>query len=131
LDVISTEVPEGVNNVISPPTQRLTKNQDITPFKYLVGTRDPFSQIKEESPRKLKPAGPPPPAWAPPPLHLVGITISPKKRIATVEDELGGTHFLTEGDTLSGVRVLRIHDQSVSYRYRSRTTEWVLADPKS
>lgn len=92
------------------------------PFHYKMPTRKDTSGSKSHSAR-------PKIVWAPPPFKLNGILYAERKRTAMLEGPNGSIYFLREGDTLGGVKVLKIKSQSVTYSFEKKTTDWVLEHP--
>lgn len=92
-------------------------------FVYNTSARDPFQYI---APVKVVPRkeGPEKQAWTPPPLKLTGVIANKKKKTATLEARDGSVLFVQEGDTVQGVRILKIKDQLVTYRYQGKNGEW-------
>jgi hypothetical protein len=65
--------------------------------------------------------------WMPPPLKLTGILQNKaKKKTAILENSAGGVFFLSEGDTLSGARILKIGSNEVSYLFLKQKSQWTL-----
>lgn len=93
------------------------------PVKFDETVRDPFRYAPI---RKRSSIPRPSELWVPPPLRLTGIVVRPEKTVAVLESSDGATYFLSEGDTTSGVKLLKILDGKVRYRYRSKTSEWAL-----
>ncbi len=97
-------------------------------FVYTGDVRDPFRATpvvdvkKVAAPKKVQPA----PVWTPPPMKLSGILVSDKKHTALIECADGSTNFLKEGDTLRGVKILRITPTAVNYLFMKKKGEWVL-----
>lgn len=87
------------------------------PFRYVVVRRDTTKRANQAIPKKV---------WTPPPLKLNGILLAGKRRTAMLEGDDGTVFFLREGDTLRGVKLLNISDQTVGYVYQSKKVEWVL-----
>jgi type II secretory pathway component PulC len=97
-------------------------------YVYINDVRDPFryvSPVRKDSSHKRIPAVPAV-AWTPPPFKLTGIMVTKKKRTITVEGSGGNVFFLCEGDTLSGMKVLKIGENAVSYKYQKKNGEWIL-----
>jgi len=120
-------------NGIGNPGIKIRQNikKTIAPDRYVYASdvRDPFrfvlSRRGEDTsghsmPRKPKVV------WSPPPFRLTGILMANKKRTAMLEGQNGAVFFLKEGDTLGGVRVLKIKEQAVTYSYTKKKADWVL-----
>jgi hypothetical protein len=99
----------------------------VDKYVYNDGVRDPFvfvRSVHKDTTRKFIPK--PKIVWTPPPLKLTGIIIAGKKKTLSIEDQNGSVFFLHEGDTLSGVKILKIKDKIVSYLFMKQKSEWVL-----
>lgn len=64
--------------------------------------------------------------WVPPPLILTGIVTSGTKKVAVLESPDGATYFLSEGESINGVKMLTILERSVKYEYKKQTRDWAL-----
>lgn len=64
--------------------------------------------------------------WTPPPVSLEGVMLSGGKRTAILSDRTGRTYFLSQGDTLEGVRVLDVRHSRVAYSYDKKDTCWII-----
>jgi len=97
------------------------------------GLRDPFQtdweifHIKDSLKKALIPK-PPVKVWLPPPFRLSGILETGRKKTAMLEGigQNGQTFFLQEGDTLSGLKVLKIESHLVSYLYQKKKSEFTI-----
>lgn len=94
-------------------------------FAYKDTLRDPFYPVVKAVPKRdtLRKVAMP---LAPPPFTLSGILSGGKRRTAMVEGKNGETFFLNEGDTLAGIKLLRISQNGVVYSYGKRKLEWSL-----
>lgn len=98
------------------------------PYEYMSDVRDPFSFGKAKLQVRMRPdsmrvfKAEPPPA----PFRLTGIMTRTKRNTAVLEGSGGSVHFLAEGDTLSGIRILRIKAQEVTYLFRKKQCTWSL-----
>jgi hypothetical protein len=98
-------------------------------YVYVDDVRDPFryksaarrDSVKKQGVAKEKPL------LVPPPYKLSGILIADKRKTALLEGADGSAFFLHEGDTLSGVKIMKISDKTVSYAYQKKKMEWILA----
>ena len=106
--------------------QNRAKEQNY--YKYSEEVRDPFEYHKAEKKTEIKKPviHPPKPIWTPPPFKLAGIVVNEKKRTALLEGQNGSVSFLQEGDTLSGVKILKIKEKVVMYFYKTQKDEWAL-----
>lgn len=100
-------------------------------FIYASDVRDPFRYVPparrdtthhQAVPKKIV-------LWTPPPLKLTGILLADKKKTALMEGAGGSMFFLHEGDTLMGVKIIRIKDQVVTYSYTKKKAEWTMVQP--
>lgn len=117
---------DGVSVLTSPTV--LKPPDQMTRYVYLSDVRDPFKYAipaKRDTSRKAA-HGVKAPAWIPPPMKLTGVMAAGKRKTAILEGNDGLVFFLHEGDTLRGVKLLRISNQAVSYVYRKKKDEWVL-----
>ncbi len=98
------------------------------PFVYRADVRDPFRVATAEGTgsgnRIVKPK--PVVVWTPPPVKLTGILAGKKKRTAMVQTAEGSSYFLAEGDTLKGMKVLKIDPYKVSYLFMKKKSEFLL-----
>ena len=112
----------------NPPTP--AANQSLTNYVYRNDVRDPFRIIMPSRSDSIKTRREiPKRAWVPPPIKLAGILQGKKKRTAMLEGTNGSVFFLQEGDTLGGVKILRIKDQTVTYLFLKEKKDWVLDQP--
>lgn len=106
------------NEALSPSKEKFTFESNI---------RDPFRYVaRNESPRKsalVQQSA----QWVPPPFRLTGIIVNDKERMAVLEGPDGATYFVSEGETLNGVRLLKILERKVTYKYLDETKDWALA----
>lgn len=98
------------------------------PYLYASDVRDPFRYVvsarKDSTKRAVHSATLA--AWTPPPMKLAGVLAADKIKTAILERSDGVVFFVHEGDTLAGVKVLKIHDRMVRYTYRMKSDEWEL-----
>jgi hypothetical protein len=117
---------DGDNGENNTPAAIRTTGSSGGQFIYTNDVRDPFRsspRIERTAPKSVKPKEP---IWIPPPLKLSGIIVAKKKRTAILEGVNGSTFFLAEGDTLQGVKILKITPTSVNYLFMKKKNEWVL-----
>jgi len=99
-------------------------------YVYQDNVRDPFQRksiaVKRDTSERILTSKATVPEWVPPPMRLTGILINNTNRVATIESNDGGVAFLHEGDTLKGMRVLKIKANSVSFSYQKKTMDWML-----
>lgn len=94
-------------------------------YVYKSNTRDPFHfSIQTHHASRNTPGTRS--QWTPPSIQLAGILTNNKRKTALIESADGEVHFLCEGDTLHGVKVLRIEDHTVTYSYRHKRARWQL-----
>lgn len=88
--------------------------------------RDPFAYIHPTviARQKKKPVPLIVHHWSPPLVSFEGVILGNGRRTAILTDMNGQTHFLSRGDTLAGVRILRINDKEVEYDYEKKDTIW-------
>ena len=112
------KIPQNINKPIAP--NRYVYASDVRdPFRFVLPRRweDTSGHSMPQKPKVV---------WSPPPFRLTGILMASKKRTAMLEGQNGAVFFLKEGDTLAGVRVLKIKEQAVKYSYTGKTSDWVL-----
>jgi len=125
--VISAVYFSGDNEVTN--TDKLIKNKDRTAgqFVYDDKVRDPFqyrsTKIDTTKRARSKQAAP---VWNPPPFNLKGIIEAKAGKMAILEDASGETHFLQRGDTLRGMRILKIESKRVQYIFEKKKSDWLL-----
>jgi hypothetical protein len=99
-------------------------------YTYTCDVRDPFKYIaanaRDSHKKEMASAGES--NWGPPPLRLTGILSNASTRTAILERNDGAVFFVHEGDTLEGLKVLRVRDREVRYSYRKRNAEWVIQE---
>jgi hypothetical protein len=104
------------------------KRPEQSLYRYDENVRDPFRfvpEVKRDTIHKsIKHAIPP--VWNAPPYRLTGILTNESKRTALLEGNDGSVSFLKEGDTLAGVRILKIGDKEVIYSWQKRKATWNL-----
>ena len=99
-------------------------------YVYLCDVRDPFRYVTvngQDSHRK-EAASAGERHWSPPPLRLTGVLTNAATKTAILERSDGAVFFVHEGDTLEGLKVLRVRDRDVRYSYRKRNAEWVIRE---
>ncbi len=97
-------------------------------FNFNARVRDPFAYFTP-APKVKKTRNPVPlivHLWTPPPVSLAGVILGDGKRTAILDGRSGETYFLSEGDTLEGVKILKVADKEVVYRYQDKDTSWTL-----
>ncbi|MGB2869555.1 MAG: hypothetical protein WBD36_13955 [Bacteroidota bacterium] len=92
-------------------------------FVYSDDVRDPF-RFQPHERRTQKTLSLPPQVTLPPPFRLAGIVAGRQSKTAMLEDRNGSIFFLSEGDSLPGLRVVRIAEKEVSYSYLKKKGEW-------
>ena len=105
----------------------MERTQDVAGYVYKDDVRDPFhfgAPVGSGSKKNVN--SPPPPVWSPPPFRLTGILMTKKKKTAMLEATDGAVYFLREGDTLQGVKVLKIQPHTVRYSYQKMNALWEL-----
>ena len=117
----------------APVSANIGRNKQAHDVKYIytADVRDPFqfaTPAKRDSARKPNLPVKPKQVWQPPLFKLTGILTARKKKTAMLEDPAGGVFFLHEGDTLSGVRILKIGDANVTYLFSKRRSDWLLSN---
>jgi hypothetical protein len=101
--------------------------EEIGVHHYRANVRDPFTfpgNAPGDSTRSKQTI--PPAVPEPVPFTLSGILRDQKRKTAILETRDGSTFFLREGDTLRGVRIIKIGEQSVNYMFRKQTMVWHL-----
>lgn len=96
------------------------------PYTYKADVRDPFQSIPlpDSANAKRRTAQL---AWTPPPLKMTGIVGEKGLQTAILEGANGEVSFAHEGETVSGVRIIRIRSGHVVYEYMKVKKEWVLS----
>jgi hypothetical protein len=97
-------------------------------FSFDTRVRDPFAYSNPDikAKKRLKPVPLVVHIWTPPPVSLEGVILGDGKKTAILGGRSGNTFFLSEGDTLGGVRILRVADKEVAYRYDDKDTSWMV-----
>lgn len=116
------------NNRISPEsidTGKVSRNRPF--YVYQPDAKDPF-RLEMPAAKALTSQKPKvkPPAWSPPPYTLNGTVINGARRIAVVESSGGKISFLSEGESLDGLAILRIDKDSVHFSYGGQKGSWRL-----
>jgi hypothetical protein len=108
------------------PAGDLPTGEVVELYHYSPDTRDPFTvnyplrhvpRVKQPLPKEI---------WMPPPLRLSGIVARGNYLLALIEGVDGSVSFLQRGDTLKGVKILRVAQDSVTYSYRKKQGGWKL-----
>lgn len=99
-------------------------------FVYKPDVRDPFyfaPAVHRGDSTHSRTLPLPKPVWTPPPLKLTGILQNrTRKKTAILENTTGDVFFLSEGDTLSGAKILKIGTSEVSYLFQKQKSQWIL-----
>lgn len=112
------EQPPQIAPALLHPAERFVyKPEGRDPFQYVVPVRIRVRKDTTVTPKKV---------WMPPPLKLSGVVLNKKKKTVMLEAGDGNVFFLQEGDTVRGVKLLKIKDQVVTYRYQGKSGEWSL-----
>ena len=115
----STSTNEEFDLAVKVP-QDVAGKRDNERYIYINDVRDPFRYavlLRNDTTKKSIAQRP---VWNPPPQKLTGILTAKRKRTAMLEELNGQVHFLHEGDTLNGMRVLRINTDNIVYRFIKR-----------
>ncbi len=117
------------DNEATGPVADLPSPDTLGLYRYRADTRDPFvvrdspargPRLKKTSPKEI---------WTPPPLKLSGIVARRKSFMALVEGSDGSVSFMKRGDTLQGLKVLQVVQDSVTYFYRKKKGGWKFDRP--
>jgi hypothetical protein len=103
--------------------------QHSEPYEYRTDVRDPFGLVRDpvrSDSLSHRPAVPP--FVQLPPLKLTGIMAEGKQKTAIIEESSGMLRFVRQGDTLWGVKVLKIEPGSVKYLFQKQQMAWILED---
>ena len=95
-------------------------------YVYIQNCRDPFLSEIPKNPAKINSKKSIKPTWNPPPLKLTGIVTAADGKTVMIEGAGGNIFFLHEGDTVGGVRILKITNQDVSYLFQKKKSLWTL-----
>lgn len=99
-------------------------------YVYQDDVRDPFQRrqiaVRRDTSKRMIVPKAIVPEWVPPPMKLTGILINTANKVATLETNDGAVAFLHEGDTLRGMKVLKIQSNSISFSYQKKTVDWTL-----
>jgi hypothetical protein len=107
---------------------RMQRQEAAAVFVYSRDVRDPFRYttiVRMDTTRRSS-YQTIPQVWVPPTVKLSGILTTGKRKTAMLERNDGVVFFLHEGDTLRGVKLLKIKAQGVSYVYQKKKDEWGL-----
>jgi hypothetical protein len=103
------------------------KNLNSAKYQYIADVRDPFrfhipsnNSINTPNTKQVLPV------WVPPTFRLTGILVNKNKRTALLEGQDGSVSFLQEGDSVAGIRILKIKEKLVVYSFQKRKGEWAL-----
>ena len=97
------------------------------PYRYHADVRDPFMYYKlKPTPKATKVAKIDTVVWVPPPFRLRAIIGVGTEKSVVVEDEAGQVFVLDEGDTLGRLKIRKVLDKEVLYRYFGRDDLWSL-----
>jgi hypothetical protein len=119
----------GESDERKPETSGAGTHKKRPAFLYKADVRDPF-YFPASTPRgdsfhasRMIPK----PVWKPPPLKLTGILQNKaRKKTVILENTAGTVFFLSEGDTLSGTKILKIGSNEVSYLFQKQKSQWIL-----
>lgn len=127
---VAYQVVDAVSRMDAPPEPASARAipEKRPPFVYKADVPDPFTGrlVRVDSTLGGVRKKPKPLPWMPPPFALTGILTQKKKATAVLQASDGTTFFLGRGDTLRGVRILRIDPKIVSYSYSGMKAQWVL-----
>lgn len=98
-------------------------------YVYKADVRDPFRFVLQPRRDTTRARALSRVVWMPPPLKLTGVISAGKKRTAMIESQDGGVFFLQMGDTIHGVKVLKINSNSVQYVFQKKKDKWILDHP--
>ena len=62
--------------------------------------------------------------WLPPPFRLNGIVLNQKKKVAALEGNDGSMYFISEGDSINGLKIVQISEKRVEYQYSNKVNYW-------
>lgn len=117
-----TEEPEG--SAVSWSNGK--QNSRSSRYVYVDDVRDPFRPprlVRRDTTSKLS-VNATVQSFQKPPFKLSGIVLNEKKKTAMLMGGDGTIHFLSEGDTLSGIKVINIQPRQVIYSYLKQKGEW-------
>jgi hypothetical protein len=100
------------------------KNIKSAKYQYAADIKDPFRFFIPSSKDSVKNSKPVLPVRIPPPFQLTGILLNRNKRTAVLEENDGSVFFLHPGDTISGVRIMKISEKDVIYTYQKKFGNW-------
>jgi hypothetical protein len=120
---------------LAPEPAQFARDSSVSPitntayFTFDTKVRDPFAYFDPVARVRKKPKPVPLVVhiWTPPPVSLEGVILGDGKKTAILGGRSGDTFFLSEGDTVEGVRILRVADKEVAYRYDDKDTCWTVA----
>lgn len=102
-------------------------NSGSVRYEYKDDVKDPFQLlpvVKKENTAAKKETKSIEPLWVPPPYKLSGIIIDKKKKVAVLESVDGMTFFLSEGDSLNGLKIAKIEGKKVLFIYGGKLQQW-------
>ena len=123
---ITVEEDSESNATASP---RFNPKISIQKYSYLRDVRDPFQYVAHRRKDTSKKTASSKSLWTPPPFKLTGILSGGNHHTAMIEGPGGAVWFLKEKDTLSGMKILKISEQAVTYYYQKKKNDWVLERP--
>ena len=110
--------PESANAAPSKESRRIAFGEDVRdPFEFHAEARKTVTARKDTAAK---------PAWIEPPFKLVGIMQKDKLTTAVLQREDGVTFFVRKGDTLAGIKILSLDQQTVEYAYQNQKKSWRL-----
>ncbi len=102
-------------------------SRDVNRVEFKEDIRDPFEFraeiIRKGAAKKDTTANA---VWTEPPFKLVGIMQKDKLTTAVIQRNDGVTFFVRKGDTLAGMKIFSLDQQTVEYVYRGQRKEWKL-----
>jgi len=122
---ISSGKGESIENVSNEINERIKS----VSFVYTNDTRDPFQYVHIGHRDTSKISRQKTPSWIPPPMKLTGILSAGKKKTVMLEGQTGTVYFLHEGDTLNGIKILKIENKHVSYLFTKKKAIWTIDQP--
>lgn len=95
-------------------------------FVYAADVRDPFQRPFVRDTSHVHKSKQAPPLWIPPPFKVNGIIGENGRKAVILESAGGSVSFLAEGDTLLGVKILKVSKAKVEYSYMKKRGEWLI-----
>jgi hypothetical protein len=106
---------------------KVASSKETNRIEFKEGVRDPFEFLAEVHKKSItKKDSSANAAWTAPPFKLVGIMQKDKLTTAVLQRDDGVTFFVRKGDTLGGLKILSLDQQTVEYLYRSQKKSWKL-----